>query len=113
MPSKISKVVPVRMTNEQIAVIDRIVECGNYPNRSEALRDLIMPGLLSGVVALQTGSVSRALATYWREMNAMKNKMSEIADNSKELREMDGQATLGLDIPKLVPDLKVEVVPTG
>ena len=73
----------------------------------------MMPGLHAGAVAMKTGSVSRALAVYWRKMNAMRKKMTEIADNSKELREMDGQATLGLDIPKLVPDLKVEVVPTG
>lgn len=96
------------MTNEQIAVIDRIVECGNYANRSDACRDLLMPGLLSGMVALQSGSVSRAISTYWKEMNAMKNKMKDIADNSKELREADGQVTLSLDIPKIVPD----VVPT-
>ena len=105
VPSKISKPVTIRMTNEQIAVIDRIVENGNYANRSDACRDLIMPGLRAGMVAMQSGSTSRALTKYWAEMNAMRKKMDEIANNSKELREQDGQVTLSIDIPKLVPEV--------
>ena len=107
MPSKISQTITLRLKNEQIAVIDRITECGAYANRNEACRDLLAPGLLAGMVAMQSGSVSKALARYWREMNSMKNKMKEIADNSKELREADGQVTLDLDIPKIVPDIEM------
>lgn len=107
MPSKISKVITLRLKNEQVAVIDRITECGGYANRNEACRDLLAPGLLAGMVAMQSGSVSKALTTYWKEMNLMKNKMKEIADNSKELREADGQSTLDLGVPKIVPDIQM------
>mgnify|MGYP000195883072 FL=1 len=93
------------MTHDQIAVIDRIVENGNYANRSEACRDLLMPALRAGMVAMQTGNTSSALTTYWKEMNLMRKKMDEIAINSKELREQDGQATLDIDIPKLIPEV--------
>ena len=93
------------MTHDQIAVIDRIVENGKYANRSEACRDLLMPALRAGMVAMQTGNTSSALTTYWKEMNLMRKKMDEIATNSKELREQNGQATLDIDIPKLIPEV--------
>ena len=36
--------IQIRMTSAQVRKIDKLVKAGEYPNRSEAIRNLVMKG---------------------------------------------------------------------
>ena len=100
------KAVAVKLNKEQIAVLDQIVENGEFNGRSHALRELVMPALLAGVTAMNSGSKAKALLNYGREIKKLADRFDAIAKNSKDLREADGQVTLDLKgVPKIIPQL--------
>ena len=89
------------MTNEQILVLDRIVENGGFANRTEACRALLLPALKAGAVAMETGVGWKGMREYGLEIKRLSKSMDQVAENSKSMREEDGQVPLGLDIPGL------------
>ena len=96
--------ISVKLNKEQILVLDRIVENGEFNGRSHALRELVMPALQAGVMAMNTGKGWKGMMTYALEIKKLSKKMDAIAENSKDLRDLDGQVTLDLEgIPKIVP----------
>ena len=99
--SKTTSIVTIRMSNQHIHVLDRIVENGEFESRTEACRALLLPALKAGAVAMESGVGWKAMATYAMEIKALSKKMDVVAENSKGMREADGQTTLGLDIPNL------------
>ncbi len=101
VPSKTTSVITIRMSNEHIHVLDRIVENGDFESRTEACRALLLPALKAGAVAMETGVGWKGMATYAMEIRALSKKMDVVAENSKSMREADGQTSLGLDIPNL------------
>jgi metal-responsive CopG/Arc/MetJ family transcriptional regulator len=100
------KPITVKLNKEQILVLDRIVENGEFNGRSHALRELVLPALQAGVVAMNTGKGWRGMYTYGVEIKKLSKKMDAVAKNSKNLRDVDGQVTLDLEgIPKIIPSL--------
>ena len=99
--SKITKPITIRMSNEQILVLDRIVENGGFANRTEACRALLLPALQAGAVAMETGVGWKGMREYGIQIKRLSKSMDEVAKNSKSMREEDGQVPLGLDIPSL------------
>ena len=89
------------MTNEQILVLDRIVENGEFDNRADACRALLLPALKAGATAMETGIGWKGMLTYATEIKRLSASMDKVAENSKDMREVDGQVSLGLDIPGL------------
>ena len=104
--SKITQVVGLRLTNEQIKVLDLITENGEFENRTEACRALLMPALKAGVAAMETGKGWKGMWTYGLEIKALSESMDKLAQKTADLREPDGQETLSLDgVPRLVPQV--------
>ena len=89
------------MSNEQIMVLDRIVENGEFANRTESCRALLLPALKAGATAMETGVGWKGMLTYATEIKRLSESMDKVAENSKDLRGEDGQVSLGLDIPGL------------
>tara|TARA_A100001015_G_scaffold319112_1_gene441034 strand:- start:363 stop:701 length:339 start_codon:yes stop_codon:yes gene_type:complete len=93
------KVVPVKLNREQIAVLDRIVELGEFNGRSHAIRELLLPALETGRVAINELSFpkSKAIFRYGVEMKKFTTRMEKISENSKQLhREPKGQDVMPL-----------------
>ena len=98
--------ISVKLNKEQIQVLDRIVENGEFNGRSHALRELVLPALQAGVTAMNSGSNAKALFEYGKQIKKLSNRFDAIAKNSKDLRDTDGQVTLDLDgVPKIIPQL--------
>ena len=91
------KAVAVKLNKEQIAVLDRIVELGEFNGRSHAIRELVMPALEAGCVAVNERSQAKALFKYGRSMKTFSDRLGKIAENSKQLpRDSRGQGIIDL-----------------
>ena len=102
MPSQ--KVVPVKLHKDQIKVLDVMVKYGNFDGRSHAIRELIRPALNATIEASTTGKSWRAMTTWITEMKRLTKHMEAVAENSKEMREDNGQVHMDLDgVPKPMP----------
>lgn len=99
MPSKISKPVCIRLKNEQIDVIDKIVEFGDFPNRNEAMRALLMPSLKAFAKVMETKSVTKGLIAHTAAMLELK-KILEKVEKKTEIQE-----NLELEIPGLQTEM--------
>ena len=103
MPSKNQRTLGVKLNLNQIAVVDAIVEYGEYRGRSHALREMIMPILEAATEAINTGKGHQATLSLQVNMKkAFGEKMDLIATNSKAYRDSEGQEYLDFEgIPKI------------
>lgn len=93
------KVIPIKLNKEQIAVLDAIVDLGEFNGRSHAIRELVIPALEAGRVAINesVGGKAKALFKYGTSMKNLSDRMEKIHDNAKQLpRDSKGQATIPL-----------------
>ena len=100
------KPITVKLNRDQIAVLDRIAELGEFNGRSHAIRELLLPALDAGAEAMKTGKGYQALLTYAVLMKKLITHFDAIAKNSKDLRLPDDQTQL--DIPDLPKELGIE-----
>jgi Arc/MetJ-type ribon-helix-helix transcriptional regulator len=103
MPTIHKKVVPIMLTHSQIAVVDAIVEYGEYNGRSHAIREILLPVLDAAKEAINTGKGYQATLSLQVAMKkAFGEKMDLMAENSKDFRDSKGQVFMDLEgVPKI------------
>ena len=102
------KPVVVKLNKEQIAVLDMVVANGDYNGRSHAIRELLLPALNAGVTAMNTGSGTRAMYTWIKEMKKLTKRMDDVAKNAKNYRTDRDQVELDIGLPPV----RIEPLPT-
>lgn len=106
------KPITVKLNKEQLIVLDRIVELGEFNGRSHAIREMLLPGLEAGRVAINetfAGKAKSAFA-YKKAWQNFTDRMDTINKNAKQLpRDSKGQALMDIDgnheqlLPEIVP----------
>lgn len=76
------KPVVVKLNIQQIEVLDRVVELGDFNGRSHAVRELLLPALEAGVVAMQTQSTAKGTWEYLKKMKRLNKHFEKMARNS-------------------------------
>ena len=89
------KVVPIKLNQEQIALLDRIVELGEFNGRSHAIRELLLPALNAGAVGMNRGYL-RAIQTWIEGIDGLTQRMKTIEKNSYKGKQEDMDMDLGL-----------------
>ena len=102
--------ISVKLSKDQVAVLDRVSELGEFNGRSHAIRELILPALDAGAEAMITGKTWQAMLKYAVLMKKLNHHFDKIAENSKDLRLPDGQTQL--DIKGLPRELGIEPLMT-
>ena len=94
-----SKILTLRLKNEEIEAIDAIVEFSEFRSRNECVRHLLQPALAKYVTAINTKSTWKAgVAQISAEMDLNKRlKLARVNSNKNQQLE--------------IPDIDVEVVP--
>ena len=64
------KPVTIKLNQDQINVLDKVVEFGEFNGRSHAVRMLLLPALNAGVTAMNKGSL-RAMVTWVQEIDGL------------------------------------------
>ena len=100
------KPITVKLNREQLAVLDRVSELGEFNGRSHAIRELLLPALDAGAEAMKTGKGYQGVLTYAVLMKKLIKHFDKIAKNSKDLRLPDDQTQL--DFPNLPKELGIE-----
>jgi Arc/MetJ-type ribon-helix-helix transcriptional regulator len=94
------KPITVKLNSAHLAVLDRIVELGDFNGRSHAIREMLMPALVAGATAINERHMakSKAIFKYGVEMQKLNDHFSTIADRAKKLpRDSKGQGQIELD----------------
>ena len=89
------KPVVVKLNHEQINVLDRIVELGEFNGRSHAVRELILPALNAGVTAMNKNYLL-AMVTWVKGIDGLNKRMVLIEKNSLKGKQEDFDMELGL-----------------
>lgn len=89
------KPVVVKLNQEQIDVLDRMVELGEFNGRSHAVRELILPALNAGVTAMTKNSLL-AMVTWVKGIDGLNQRMALIEKNSLKGKQEDLDMELGL-----------------
>ena len=94
-----SKILTLRLKNEEIEAIDAIVEFSEFKSRNECVRHLLQPALAKFVTAINTKSTWKAsVAQISAEMDLNKRlKLARVNSNKNQQLE--------------IPNIDVEVVP--
>ena len=94
-----SKILTLRLKNEEIEAIDAIVEFSEFRSRNECVRHLLQPALAKFVTAINTKSTWKAsVAQISAEMDLNKRlKLARVNSNKNQQLE--------------IPNIDVEVVP--
>ena len=100
------KVISVKLNREQIAVLDRVVELGEFNGRSHAIRELLLPMLDGASEAMKTGKGYQGLLSLAVLMKKLNHRFDKIAKNSKHLRLPDDQTQL--DLPNVPKEIGIE-----
>ena len=97
------KPVVVKLNQEQINVLDRMVELGEFNGRSHAVRELILPALNAGVTAMNKNSLL-AMVTWVKGIDGLNKRMVLIEKNSLKGKQED------LDMELRLPPIEVQPV---
>ena len=96
------KPITIKLNEQQIDVLDRIVKLGEFNGRSHAMRELLVPALNAGVTAINKGSL-RAMVTWVQEIDKLNQRMKLIEKNSLKGEQEDMDLELGLPPIELQP----------
>lgn len=96
------KPITIKLNEQQIDVLDRIVKLGEFNGRSHAMRELLVPALNAGVTAINKGSL-RAMVTWVQEIDKLNQRMKLIEKNSLKGKQEDMDMELGLPPIELQP----------
>ena len=89
------KPITIKLNQDQITVLDKVVELGEFNGRSHAMRELLLPALNAGVTAMNQGSL-RAMVTWVKEIDGLNQRMKTIEKNSLKGKQEDMDMDLGL-----------------
>ena len=95
MPSKSSSPITIRLSNEQLAVLDILVDHGGYGGRGECLRSFIKPAFDMAVTAVETKSIIKATKARIKAERELMNHINAMIKASEVqmglFDEMEGQ----------------------
>lgn len=95
-PSKTTKCIGVRMKNEDIELIDKMVELGGFESRGDCLRAFVKPIFEVAKDAMQKKSIGlSSIRISMQEYSELANHLSTMAKAS------DVQTELFGDVPEL------------
>ena len=69
----------VRLTNEEMDAIERIMEIGGYANKAEVIKAMLKPTLSASVEALNSGSALKASVVLYNEQKALAENLVKYA----------------------------------
>ena len=98
MASSTTKAIGIRMKNEDLETLDKIVELGGFESRGECLRLLLRPTFDMCTTAINTKSKPQ---TFYARLKAEKALMKAI---SQMIKNAEGQTEL--DLSGMPPELK-------
>ena len=110
--ARTQKPITVKLNKEQLIVLNRIVELGEFNGRSHAIREMLLLAHEAGRVAINEtfNGKMRAGFAYQRAWKNFSERMDTVNRNAKELpRDAKGQAVIDLDgiqeelLPEIVP----------
>lgn len=90
MASSTTKCLGVRMKNEDIELLDKIVELGGFENRGDALRAFCRPAFEMCKTAIETKSVIQAGKVRLQEEKKLMKYLNRMAEHSEEKIDMIG-----------------------
>ena len=99
MASSTTQALGVRLKNEDIELLDKIVELGGFESRGDALRAFCLPAFEMCKTAIETKSVAQAAVTRFQEERKLMKHLNRMADQSEgatvdmigELMQLDPQ----------------------
>lgn len=94
-----SKVVTLRLKNEEIEAIDEIVKYSEFNSRNECVRHLIQPALAQFVVAINTKSAWQGAVTRIQEEMNLNERLQLARKNSSGDKQLE------------IPQLDIDVQP--
>ena len=90
------KVIPIKLNQRQIDVVDALVKHGEFNGRSHAIREMVLPALNATVTAMESGSSLKAMHTWIKEMEKLTKRMDAVARNSQKGKQEDFEMDLNL-----------------
>ena len=98
------RTISVKLDKPQFAVLERLVELGEFNGRSHAVRELLLPALDGAIEAMRTGKGYQGVMSYAMLMKkGFGNRYDLIAKNAEEKR-TDHKGQSQLDIPNIPDD---------
>ena len=92
-----SKVVTLRLKNEEIEAIDEIVKYSEFSSRNECVRYLLQPALAQFVVAINTKSAWQGAVTRIQEEMNLTERLKMARKNSSGEKQLE-MPTLEVDV---------------
>ena len=91
MASSTTQVLGVRMKNEDLELLDKIVELGGFESRGDAMRAFCLPAFEMCKTAIETKSVYQAAKVRMAEEKKLMKHLRRMADESEEQIDMIGE----------------------
>ena len=89
--SKITTPIPVRLPNEDLVALDKMVEVGRFANRSECIRAFIQPNFVMAKTAMETKSLSKCVSARLVAEHALMTHINEMIKGSEIQTEFEGE----------------------
>ena len=81
--------IKVRLTPEMIRALDRVVEVGQYQNRSEVVRELNLILIEAVVQAHEHGKAWKGTWEIFKGINRLNERFAIVAKTARESRQQD------------------------
>ena len=88
--SKISTPIPVRLPNEDLVALDKMVEVGGFANRSECIRAFIQPNFVMAKTAMETKSLAKCVQARLVAEHALVTHINQMIKESAIQTDFDG-----------------------
>ena len=88
--SKISTPIPVRLPNEDLVALDKMVEVGGFGNRSECIRAFIQPNFVMAKTAMETKSLAKCVQARLVAEHALMTHINQMIKESAIQTDFDG-----------------------
>lgn len=81
--------IKVRLTPKQIKALDRVVEVGQYENRSEVVREFTMVLIEAVVQAHEHGKAWKGTWEIFKGIQTLNDRFAKVAKTARESRQQD------------------------
>ena len=81
--------IKVRLTPEMITALDRVVEVGQYNNRSEVVREFSLILIEAVVSAHETGKAWKGTWEIFKGIQRLNDRFAKVAMTARESRQTD------------------------
>ncbi len=90
MPSKTTTPIPIRLPNEDLVALDKMVEVGGFGNRSECIRAFIQPNFVMAKTAMETKSLTKCVQARLVAEHALMTHINQMIKESEIQTEFGG-----------------------